>query len=280
MRIVVTVVLLTVCVAACGSQDAPAVSEECSDSQLNPVLFVHGSGLSSDSWGDALHAFRRAGYASHDLYAIDLVPNDGDNVAAAERQIARAVDQLLQGRCDNSQARRVDIIAHSMGAFSSRWYAAQVAPEHVRTLITVAGANYGTDALCGIAGAGNRQMCPARSDRAGPQAILNGSAANPVDSTPFGAGTDSHAADSVPPDASRRIVYLTVRIEPDEWIVPAASAELDGAGGISLEQATNYRMTETSAGNYRFDKSVSHDELPYDPDLIRFLLLVVSRESF
>jgi len=263
------------------------ILESCERFQAKPVLFVHGSGLNSSIWGDALRHFRSIGYPDGYLLAIDLVPNDGDNIAAAESQIRAGIDGLLvtasarlnRTKCPNKEPSKVAIVAHSMGSMSSRWYAAKIAPERVASLVTVAGSNHGTDALCALDGAGNRQMCPSYSTASGPgeiQFVLNGTDRFPADETPYGIGVDINSLVSAPPTADKRITYLTVRIDPDEWIVPANSAILDGAGGMAFSRKIPTNLVETSPGNYLLVESVEHDDLPLHPDLILFLTLVLS----
>lgn len=176
--------------------------------------------------------------------------------------------------CQGAPPAEVDIVAHSMGAFSARWFARFVMAEKVRTIVTLAGANHGTDMLCGLSGVGNRQMCPAYSESGGNDNIqrkLNGTGALPVDETPFGLGADRGDRARIPPDGRRRIVYFTVRLDPDEWIVPADSAVLDGAGGKAIEGIDELPVIETSSGNFLFQGPTSHDGLPSDPELIQFV---------
>jgi len=89
-----------------------------------------------------IHFLVNRGYPSEYLLAIDLVPNDGANVYAAEQFIGPAVERLTStartardkhGLLPGSE--KVDIVAHSMGAFSSRWYVAKIAPRRVRTWV-------------------------------------------------------------------------------------------------------------------------------------------------
>lgn len=251
-----------------------------------PVLFVHGSGLNSSTWNSILELLRQTNYPQEYLRTVNLVPNDGDNVLAAETQIRDAMDELLDDAnralrssgCNGAAPTAAAIVAHSMGAFSSRWYAANVAPAKVRALIALAGANHGTDALCGYAGAGNVQMCPAysqRDDDENVQARLNGTRDKPVDETPYGIGADADMNTSIRPDATKRIVYLTLRIEPDEWIVPADSATLEGAGGMHPPGFSELPVTETSGGNFVLTRRTSHDDLPSQRDVVQFVVLAL-----
>jgi triacylglycerol lipase len=260
----------------------PKSTNDSADYSRTPVLFVHGSGLSSHTWQPTIEHLQEIGYPSAYLYAVELQPNDGANDRAAETFIAPAVESMLAKA--KAAARnagysepipvKVDIVAHSMGAVSSRWYIAKLHPERVRTWISLAGANHGTNALCGYSGAGNQQMCPAFATSAADsplQVALNGTPSAPIDETPYGLGIDSPQVKTIPPDADRAILYLSVRIDPDGWIKPENSAVIDGAGGLPIPIPAGVPVQETSPGNYLFQGRVGHDPLPQDPDLIRLV---------
>jgi pimeloyl-ACP methyl ester carboxylesterase len=242
------------------------------------VIFIHGAGLGSNTWDPMRRAFRAAGYPEQWLKAVDLHPNDGSNAAAAESIIAPAVEDLLaEAQRLSTQSgciapTKVDVVAHSMGAVSARWYIARIDATRVRNLVGIAPANHGSDALCGIGGEGPRELCPAFARDAAANALqvaLNGTAAAPVDETPFGPESDRPGVPVVPPDDARRVNYVTIRLDPDQWIQPAGSAMLDGAGGLVLRDIGG---TLTSPGNVLWPQGVSHDDLPREPQLIRGII--------
>ncbi|MCK4817477.1 hypothetical protein KA005_17025, partial [bacterium] len=172
-----------------------------------------------------------------------------------------------------------DIVSHSMGAVSSRWYCAKLHPERIRTWISIAGANHGTDALCQFTTPGSKEMCPAfaiNKDQSKIQIYLNGSESKAVDETPFGIGRDRETIRRVPPDEKRKILYYTIRIEPDSWIKPERSAILDGCGGLRISISSNMQLKETKPGNFLFEKTISHDHLPKDKDMITFVAMLLS----
>jgi pimeloyl-ACP methyl ester carboxylesterase len=248
-----------------------------------PVLFVHGSGMTATTWDSMIEAFVARGYPRAFLFAVQLKPLDGDNVTAAERFIAPAATQLLidarRFAGDGRLLDKIDIVSHSMGAASSRWYAARLEPQRVRRWISLAGANHGTDRLCGRPGTGDWQMCPAfaaNETSSAFQVTLNGTRDAPRDETPYGVGDDLRAgASSIAATQERRIVYCTVRIEPDQWIEPASSAVLDGAGGLPGSLDATIPARETSAGNWLFTGPTDHDRMPQNPrvfDLVFWLL--------
>ena len=284
---VVTMVGLTQIVPM--GDPGPSESDiECGQFSLTPVLFVHGSGLSPGSWQEMIRHFQSSGYPEGYLLAVELEPNDGDNVRAAEDLIKNAAQQLEKAAetassrsgCDAATPDRIAIVAHSMGSVSSRWYATRIAPENVSALITLAGSNHGTDELCGFSGEGNAQMCPAFSDDAQQnhvQTELNGTSSRPTDETPFGPGLDSDPSLSIQPDAERRIVYVSVYLDPDRWIRPTKSALLDGAGtGTETNLSDIYDVVETTSGNYRFTGDSTHDGLPEHPQVCQFVHYILT----
>lgn len=268
--------LVAVLLGGCAGEaesDVPAQAR-------TPILFVHGSGLSSGLWQEMMERLLRAGYSSEELLAVDLTPKDGSNPRAARLFIAPAAERLLaqarqaaleQGR---RPAQRIDIIAHSMGAVSSRWYMAFIRPDLVRLWLGIAAANHGTDALCGFPGKGDQELCPAfaRSDSESfVQVRLNGTPENPLDVSPYGLGSDANATQPIPAVPERCIAYFTVRLAVDEWIKPESSAELDGAGGWKLALAETLPFLETTPGNFLFQAETTHDDLPRHPAMIDFV---------
>lgn len=220
-----------------------------------------------------------SGYTPQELLAVDMQPRDGSNPRAARRFIAPAVEELLQRSAvvarqqHRRPAERVDIVAHSMGAISSRWYMAFMQPERVRLWIGIAPANHGTNVLCGYEGDGDQELCPAfasSEEQSAVQARLNGTPTRVSDTTPFGLGADPQPAVSMRPDARRCIVYFTVRIEPDEWIKPERSALLAGAGGLEVD-VQGLPLIETSAGNFLFTAPTIHDDLPRHAAVAEFV---------
>ena len=286
LRLMLVSLGMSVALASCSHGTEGATAEvSCEALTRNPVLFVHGSGLSSASWAEMIDYLASHGYPIEYLFAVDMFPDNGDNIRAAEIFIAQGVERLLVAKrrlltehaCDATPEQKIDIVSHSMGAVSSRWYARFVSPERVGWLITLAGANHGTNDLCGHRGEGNRQMCPAYSESTDSvQYRLNGSDRAPVDETPHGAGVDRRGVNSISPDEQRRVAYLTVRLAHDEWIDPAESAMLDGADDFSRWLDGDYPVTQSHPGNLLFDAPTGHDDLPMHPELIRLVTDVLS----
>jgi pimeloyl-ACP methyl ester carboxylesterase len=246
------------------------------DYDRTPVLLVHGYGGSPAVWAGMIEGLSALGYPPEYLSAVDIGFSARGNADAARSALVPAGAALLR-RAERvagqaGRARRFarhDLVAHSMGAVSSRLYA-KWHPERVRVLVSLAGANHGTNRLCTFEDGAAREMCPAYSLDGGVQAELNGTAQVPGDETPFGIGEDGPARPHVPADASRRILYFAVSVEADKWILPAQSAELDGAGGVPLSPPALLR--ERLPGNFSLPEvEADHDSLLGHPDVIRLV---------
>lgn len=249
-----------------------------------PVVLVHGSGLDSTYWNKLIAALIADGYPRAYVRALDMRPSDGSNIDAANLYIRPAAEDLLEIANRESRRegvatpRKVILIAHSMGAVSSRWYARQLSPDAVAGLIGIAPANHGSNALCGFSGEGDRELCPAFAQSALESRIqiaLNGLPESTVDETAYGVGADSAPRARVAPDGTRRLSFWTLRIDPDEWIVPARSAILDGAGGLELHLPSDLPVRLTSPGNYLLEAPVRHDDLPANGHVVRWTIEVV-----
>jgi pimeloyl-ACP methyl ester carboxylesterase len=258
------------------------------DYSKTPVLFVHGHGMNADSWNAMMKYLRSAGYPDLYLRNIQLKPNNGANIPAAERQIAPAVERFLNDVNNYLEKHfpqialktKVDIVSHSMGALSSRWYTAKLRPDRVRKWISLAGANHGTNVMCRIRSEGATDLCPAfakNSKESLIQYLLNGKPhVDDIDETPYGLGKDSPGVDSVPPDNTRSILYVSIRISPDEWIKPEDSAVLDGTGGLKIPIPEGIQAIQTSEGNIMVTNRISHDEMLKDGATLELVKIILS----
>jgi triacylglycerol lipase len=105
----------------------------------DPVLLVHGFRGSSSGWHALEAALRASGYRDSEIDAIDY-GDDASNVEVA-RLIAREADALRA----RTGAARVDVVTHSMGAISSRYWMERLGgAAKVDAWVSLAGVNQGT----------------------------------------------------------------------------------------------------------------------------------------
>ena len=135
LLVAIPVALLVLAVTGPGaSADTPDIPH-----QPDPVLLVHGFQGSSGSWRALIASLRAHGYQAADIDAINY-DSDASNVDTA-RQIAREADALRS----RTGASRIDVVSHSMGAISSRYFLERLGgAAHVDAWVSLAGVNEGT----------------------------------------------------------------------------------------------------------------------------------------
>jgi len=106
----------------------------------DPILFVHGWNASSSTWTTMVGRFQNDQWTTAELVNWSYNYRQS-NVTTAE-QIRDKVNAILAA----TGATKVDIITHSMGALSARYYIRNLGGDgKVDALITLGGANHGTN---------------------------------------------------------------------------------------------------------------------------------------
>jgi len=164
-----------------------------------PVLFVHGYQGDADTWDVMIDRFVRAGYDPASLFNWEY-DSDLSNAVTAEAIRVKVEAIRLQTGWD-----RVDIVTHSMGGLSSRYYLKNLGgAATVDEWVSLAGPNHGT-ALANYC-----VFTPCVEMRPGSPFLT---ALNADDETPF----------------SDQVRYGTWWSPCDEVIDPDESPVLDGA---------------------------------------------------
>ena len=106
----------------------------------DPILFVHGYGGAASNWDNMKSRFLADGWLGVELYSYNYSFLASNAATAAE--IKSQVDDILK----KTGASKVDIIAHSMGSVSSRYYLKNlVGTANVDAWVSLGGPNHGTD---------------------------------------------------------------------------------------------------------------------------------------
>ncbi|MFE9259157.1 esterase/lipase family protein [Streptomyces sp. NPDC006879] len=106
----------------------------------NPVIFVHGLSSSASTWNTWVNDFKADGYSASELFTWSYNWKQSNKTTAS--QLATKVQQVLA----QTGASKVDIVSHSMGSLSSRWYLKfNGGTSYVDDFVSVAGVNHGTD---------------------------------------------------------------------------------------------------------------------------------------
>jgi len=106
-----------------------------------PILFVHGFNASAATWLTMVGRFKTDGYTDQELvnFSYDYRLSN----ATTAQTIAKKVDSVLLA----TGAHHVDIITHSMGALSVRYYVRNLLPigdRRVDAVVNLGGTNHGT----------------------------------------------------------------------------------------------------------------------------------------
>jgi triacylglycerol lipase len=106
----------------------------------DPILFVHGYGGASSNWDTMKSRFLADGWLDVELYSYNYSFLASNSATAAE--IKSQVDDILK----KTGATKVDIITHSMGSVSSRFYLKNLGgTDKVDAWVSLGGPNHGTD---------------------------------------------------------------------------------------------------------------------------------------
>ena len=105
----------------------------------DPILFVHGWNASSSTWSTMVSRFKADGWTDAEL--ANWSYNYRQSNATTAAQIKQKVDSILAA----TGATKVDIITHSMGPLSARYYVRNIEDlGKVDALVSLGGANHGT----------------------------------------------------------------------------------------------------------------------------------------
>jgi triacylglycerol lipase len=108
----------------------------------DPILFVHGWNSNASTWDTMISRFTAAGYQSHELHRWSY------NTSQSNKQTAEEIRTIVARILAETGADQVDLIAHSMGSLSSRWYVKFLGGDTedlIDAWVSLGGPNHGTD---------------------------------------------------------------------------------------------------------------------------------------
>ena len=125
--------------------DTEAGCRSCSDAH-RPVILVHGINGSSAEFATMIDRLETAGWPADRIYPFDAVDAAwGCNVDNAEAIAALADQALTEHPCES----RVDVVAHSMGTLSTRYFIKNLGgTDVVNTYVTLGGMHHGLASPC------------------------------------------------------------------------------------------------------------------------------------
>lgn len=110
------VAALPVLLAAARTEPARRSRARAASAAHDPVLLVHGFNGSGSNWTALVRALERAGWRADEIDAMSYDSSKSNKAIA--QQVADEVATLRA----RTGASRVDLVSHSMGAISTRWF--------------------------------------------------------------------------------------------------------------------------------------------------------------
>jgi triacylglycerol lipase len=113
----------------------------------DPIIFVHGWNSSGSTWNTMIARFRADGWTTAELNNWSYNTRQSNATTASE--LATRVNQVRAA----TGAAKVDLISHSMGGLSTRYYTKNLGgAANVDDFVSLGGPNHGTDTatLCAI----------------------------------------------------------------------------------------------------------------------------------
>ncbi len=108
-------------------------------SHVNPILFVHGYTSNASAWDTMKARFQADGWHSNYLFAYTFSSSKSNALIAQD--VATRVNEIKTA----TGAAKVDIITHSMGGLSSRYYLKNLGgAANVDDWVSLGGPNHGT----------------------------------------------------------------------------------------------------------------------------------------
>jgi len=129
----------------------PTTAAHAAEPQREPVILVHGWAGSGADMTAMRDAFAAAGYPA---YTVDL---PGQNNIVNAGTIAAVVSSVRA----QTGAAKVNLVGHSMGGLSTRWYIKYLGgAETVRSYVSMGSPQYGYLPACLLGEQDGGQMCP------------------------------------------------------------------------------------------------------------------------
>lgn len=136
-RVLLAVVVVTV--ALLGLRPLGGSSQEAEASHVDPILFVHGFSSSGSTWNTMISRFQADGWEGNRPWTITY--NSFQSNVTIANQISSAVNTIRA----QTGAAKVDIVTHSMGGLSTRYYLKNLGgAAFVDEWVSLGGPNHGT----------------------------------------------------------------------------------------------------------------------------------------
>ncbi len=250
--IVVTVILISPCCI-----DGKTNTTESKGSQPhNPILFLHGWTKSWMDWVFMRLWFKNDGWPnSSEFYSGYAYDFDDRNNCSVQANINNAykIKQWVEEILNETGAEKIDLVGHSMGGLSSRYYIKFLGGiDTVDDYVSLGSPHHGELlTTCGSTGVNALAILLNEGDET-PGGILNDTLGDRVDPILGATYNSTHIPGTVN--------YTSIYSRDDE-IVPEISSALDGAHNIEVENLGHSQLFKEES-MYELVKAAVDDPLP------------------
>ena len=217
----------------------------------NPILFLHGWTGSKYNWGAMINRFEAEGWINTTLFAFTFANSSHYSEEANIRnakQIEEWVDQIL----NQTGAEKVDLIGHSMGGLSSRYYIKFLGGiNKVDDFVCMGSPQHAITGASGVFQPNNTFIFNLNEDDETPGGILNDTIGARVDPVSGVVYNSIH----IPGNLSYTSIYST-----GDTICPYITSPLDGAHNIELT-GINHNDHLSDENVYELVKAAVYDSI-------------------
>jgi len=131
-----------VLLASCSSDSitGPNAAVAAAYAGPHPILFVHGWNSSGSVWTTMIGRFQTEGFPADRLYSWSY--NTAQSNATTAQQLGARIDEIMLA----TGAPKVDLVTHSMGGLSARYYVKNLGGgPKVDAWVSLGGPNHGTN---------------------------------------------------------------------------------------------------------------------------------------
>ncbi|KAB7665892.1 esterase/lipase family protein [Bacillus sp. B1-b2] len=136
MKITRIILSLTICMSIISVMGLKPTVSKAQTTSHDPVIYVHGTGGNSTNFLAIKNYLKQQGWASNELYAIELIDKTGNSLTNA-KQLSSYVDKVLK----ETGKSKVDIIGHSAGGINTLTYILNSGGTKVNDVVTLGSPN-------------------------------------------------------------------------------------------------------------------------------------------
>lgn len=190
----------------------------------NPIIFIHGNGGNHTNFIELAKLFKKSGYSHQELWGFSYMgfPSKMNAKGDPHSREIKDIKQIIQTVLDYTGAKKIDIVAHSLGvSLSLYWMEQTQSYAKVDRLVMIAGAPNGFP-----------NVAPSSEWR---KVWMDENIRLDGDQTPFGVKKDKTAHRA--PEKNKRITYIIVYAGKDDRILNlfgenSESSFLDGSDAV------------------------------------------------